>query len=1131
MSVSPCFIPLLATLLSASMTSCVEFNNSVLIQKPWKTSDCQPMPSQCRNVSQENAFILCEDDGQCSVRVAVILPESDEYIVNQKKANIILREAEEASRSENMLPESIKFIYYSYDDGCSQKKASEGIIRSMQNNVHVIFGSTCDYALATVGRAVKYINAPLITPGGFSHDFTTNKTDYKHEMYLVVNSGQADMRSYAEFLHIIFHGYNLKKVVLMYEKQAQKEVAGEDACYLFMRNLMTEFENLNLDYVDGDIGVLGDDYSNFFKNKVGVDYGIILMCASCMNVRKMIIEATKLNMMDRGEYTFFNVELYNYAPIPSKPWYVENDRVNNILARKGYNYVYTILPYPETKFEKVANQSVRGSMYLEGLYDGMLMYIQTLTKALKKNQTGHYMKQMITGCEMVYEMSGRTFKGRNDDILMNCNAQRTDCTYAMLHVNPEGEYEVVGLYNTLNKTVTYWNVTWPSGYPSDTPECGYDLSKCPIYDVVKILAMCLVGVIILGLTIVLLILYRQIKLKAEIEAKAWKVRYDEITLVPNKRRASSASVKTEIDGDSVIGGTQLYATVGYFKSMRVALKELPDVRIEFSHEQLVELKVMKDLTHENLVKFYGLCLDGPNSCILTEYCPKGSLQDILEKEQVPLDWSFHMLLIMDLVKGMLYLHRSPIKFHGALKSTNCLVDNRFVLKIADFGLHFLRVFSQKDIEENWHAFWERKLWTAPELLRLDHMPPEGSQKGDVYSFGIIMHEIIVREGVFYLDEYMDAREICELVKKGPDDNKRVLRPYIHSDKIYDAEDKNEIVQLMKRCWSEDPDLRPDFATIKNQLNKKYGGCFLDNLLDRMEQYANTLEKKVDERTQAYLDEKRKCEDLLYQLLPKSVAEQLINGESVSAESFDSVTIYFSDIVGFTALSAESTPLQVVNLLNVLYTTFDKIIEQYDVYKVETIGDAYMVASGLPNRNGNNHAAEIARMALALLEEVKNFNIPHRPKDPLQLRIGMHTGPVVAGVVGLKMPRYCLFGDTVNTASRMESNGLPLKIHVSPVTKTVLDTFGSFDLEYRGEVEMKGKGKMRTYWLIRERGDEGSKRMEVYKRVKELKALYGVSSRTRTRSRGSKERVTIDLSTSDISDCEEAAAIPLLPVTT
>lgn len=114
----------------------------------------------------------------------------------------------------------------------------------------------------------------------------------------------------------------------------------------------------------------------------------------------------------------------------------------------------------------------------------------------------------------------------------------------------------------------------------------------------------------------------------------------------------------------------------------------------------------------------------------------------------------------------------------------------------------------------------------------------------------------------------------------------------------------------------------------------------------------------------------------------------------------------------------------------------------------------MVVSGLPERNGNKHAGEIARMSLALLDEVKMFKIRHRPEDPLKLRIGMHTGPCVAGVVGLKMPRYCLFGDTVNTASRMESNGQPLRIHVSPVTKAVLDTFGTFDLECRGEVEMK-----------------------------------------------------------------------------
>lgn len=141
--------------------------------------------------------------------------------------------------------------------------------------------------------------------------------------------------------------------------------------------------------------------------------------------------------------------------------------------------------------------------------------------------------------------------------------------------------------------------------------------------------------------------------------------------------------------------------------------------------------------------------------------------------------------------------------------------------------------------------------------------------------------------------------------------------------------------------------------------------------------------------------------------------------------------------------------------------------------METIGDAYMVVSGLPVRNGNLNAKEIARMSLALLNAVMSFKIRHRPDEQLKLRIGIHTGPCVAGIVGLKMPRYCLFGDTVNTASRMESNGLrecwygfvhynndfllpilALKIHVSPQTKAILDQFGSFKLELRGEIEMK-----------------------------------------------------------------------------
>ncbi|KAM3922699.1 uncharacterized protein RB166_011812 [Leptodactylus fuscus] len=234
---------------------------------------------------------------------------------------------------------------------------------------------------------------------------------------------------------------------------------------------------------------------------------------------------------------------------------------------------------------------------------------------------------------------------------------------------------------------------------------------------------------------------------------------------------------------------------------------------------------------------------------------------------------------------------------------------------------------------------------------------------------------------------------------------------------------------------------------------------------QMTEWIQNYARNLKERTEDLKKERRLAEDLLHQMLPKSVAKQLRKNKHVEAESYDQVTIFFSDIVGFTSISASCTPLQVVEMLNNLYICFDSRIESYNVYKVKTIGDAYMVVSGLPERSNGKHADEIAKMSLDLVAAVRQVIIPHMPSERLQLRVGIHTGPCVAGVVGYKMPRYCLFGDTVNTASRMESTSLPQKIHISSATYHVLLIDNAYEIQPRGEIEVKGKGKMKTYWLI------------------------------------------------------------------
>jgi class 3 adenylate cyclase len=199
--------------------------------------------------------------------------------------------------------------------------------------------------------------------------------------------------------------------------------------------------------------------------------------------------------------------------------------------------------------------------------------------------------------------------------------------------------------------------------------------------------------------------------------------------------------------------------------------------------------------------------------------------------------------------------------------------------------------------------------------------------------------------------------------------------------------------------------------------------------------------------------------LLLNILPEAIAERLKHDEHTIADSFEEATVLFADIVSFTQLSANIPADELVKRLNEIFSTFDRLAQRHGLEKIKTIGDAYMVVGGLPTPRPD-HAEAIAQMALDMQQEISRFK--RDDGEPFLIRIGINSGPVVAGVIGLNKFIYDLWGDTVNTASRMESQGLPGRIQVTAATYERLCE--KFVFEERGVLQVKGKGEMVTYFL-------------------------------------------------------------------
>lgn len=313
---------------------------------------------------------------------------------------------------------------------------------------------------------------------------------------------------------------------------------------------------------------------------------------------------------------------------------------------------------------------------------------------------------------------------------------------------------------------------------------------------------------------------------------------------------------------------------------------------------------------------------------------------------------------------------------------------------------------------------------------------------DVYSFGIVLFEVYSRKEPYEGEAFAEVLAlVCD-----PKINKRPNPPPACPE---------EIKSIMSECLRGNPADRPSFQDLDIRIRA------LDavNVEPGESLYTHRMRKE------------RKREELLQDVFPKHIAQALSEGRKVEPESKDCVAIYFSDIVGFTTLSSTMSAIKVSDMLDRLYSKFDALSEQHEVYKLETIGDAYMGVTNLILSQESDFVKRIAFFAVDTVEAANTTLVDE--DDPskgfVDIRVGFHAGPVVANVVGTRNPKYTLFGDAVNTSSRMESTSRKNRIQCSKAAARLLaQQAPELRLKSRGRIKVKGKGEMSTFWVNEKR---------------------------------------------------------------
>eukprot|EP01135_Chromosphaera_perkinsii_P002321 Nk52_evm107s221 gene=Nk52_evmTU107s221 len=579
--------------------------------------------------------------------------------------------------------------------------------------------------------------------------------------------------------------------------------------------------------------------------------------------------------------------------------------------------------------------------------------------------------------------------------------------------------------------------------------------------------------------------YMPYKRMEELKTAPWLIPFDSIVIIKDGRDTEESCEATETKSkwtmkselSHVSNSSSMYRlhvhgrdlAAGDYNGIVVLLTFLRKQFIDLSSRPLREdlHKVFK-LRHPNLNPLIGVCIQSPNICIVTQFSSKGSLTDVMQDwKETGVDGMFKTSWCLDLANGLSYLH-TKYGPHGNLRSSKCLINSRWGLSITGFGLAPFKDGETDDIsfennEKHAYDMKFKQLWVAPELLSSmkyqSRSTPSATLPGDVYSYGIVANYIQSGE-----EPYEDLELDINLVLDGIENGGLRPLPFKSSSGV-----QKILKEIVLKCWDPDQYLRPHMKSILALMKEKAPKVdrVFDKLISMMEKYSNELKSKVETKENELQSKREEVDNFLSSTIPKPVLRVLKTGQSWEARSYPLASVLVLDIVKFSKRIESLAPAHTAKLLiQIDHLIYDLMGDDTSFVSLETTGDVYMIASGLPETCGDKHAFNLCDFGSKIQPSLRKIYLDNVSLD-LSCRIGISTAGALAGICGARLPRFFVLGNVMSTALRIEMAGAAGKIRVSEKTKELAelhDSKNKFEFHPAGPLMSTGSVDMETYWL-------------------------------------------------------------------